>query len=1184
MNYDHWVTEYWNASKGHWLLVDPQIDDVQRKANAITFDTTDMTFQQFITAGRAWHDIRNGKAKSGFFGHNRHLRGVGYVRCSLVQELAALNKVEVLPWDSWWDISSKSEEQVSLEERELLDRLAELTIQPDERFKELRSAYEDDTQFHLPVTSRLKVLGLVGELKPFNQLSLGPSDGESLLLHNGAPRITAQPVRTPLKSALVVNPLSVPLDPNNIIVRGAQQHNLKHIDIAIPRYKFVVITGVSGSGKSSLAFDTLYAEGQRRYVESLSAYVRRYLEQMDKPKVDYIGGLSPAIAIEQKSVSKNPRSTVATVTEIMDYLRVLFSRAGTQHCPQCGRAIEVLSVQSITDRLITLQPGTRFQLLAPVLRKRKADLAAMLVEARLNGYSRARVDGKTYDLADTKLPTFRKSDKHSIELIIDRLVAPEVTRTNNPMETVGLGDYSKRLVDSVETALKAGKGMLIVQLLESTGESEFYLGEQNACPHCEISLATLNPTLFSFNAPTGMCPDCNGLGTRLEVDVDRIVEHPEISILDGASRWYGNVRKRNPWHMRNLSAMADHYGVDLEVPYRDLPQKFKDVLLYGSGDENIHFTFENQDGSFKGESTRPAKGAVFHISRLFRQTQSEYTRRWYMSFMSQQPCPTCSGTRLCSEARTVTLGGKSFPEVLSMTIEQAHAWVLDLVGQGKGIPLEAEKLEIVGEVLKELESRLRFTLNVGLHYLSLDRPAPTLSGGEGQRIRLASQLGCGLVGVLYILDEPSIGLHARDQRTLIDTLLNLRDMGNTILVVEHDAETMRSADWIIDLGPGAGALGGEVVSVGTPTQIMEDVHSLTGQYLNGNRRVTAPNGRKRREPKAWLTLYGARLFNLKSIDAAFPLGVFTCITGVSGSGKSSLVTETLFPLLQRHLHNAQTTPGPHDRIEGLEHIDKVIDITQDPIGRTPRSNPATYVGVFDDIREVFASTPEAKVRGYQAGRFSFNVKGGRCEACRGHGQKKIEMHFLPDVWVLCQECKGARYNRHTLEVRYKGKNIAEVLDMDVREALEFFSAYPDIARILQTLHDVGLDYVKLGQSATTLSGGEAQRVKLAKELSRNSTGKTVYILDEPTTGLHFADIQRLLDVLHRLTDAGNTVLVIEHNMDVIKTADWILDLGPEGGAQGGYIMAQGTPEEVARVKVSYTGRFLGEVLEGEENT
>lgn len=973
------------------------------------------------------------------------------------------------------------------------------------------------------------------------------------------------------------------MEPEHILIRGAQQHNLKHINLTIPRYKMVVLTGVSGSGKSSLAFDTLYAEGQRRYVESLSAYARQFLGQMEKPKVDYIGGLSPAIAIEQKAVSKNPRSTVGTVTEVMDYLRVLYARVGTAHCPQCGRTVQPQSAQQIADQLVALPPGARLQLLAPVVRERKGTHADLIESAQRDGFVRARIDGVPVDLSNPV--QLAKTKKHTIELIVDRLVVPDSEGPGSLEET----GFRTRLVDSVETTLRTGDGLLIADV--GNGK-ELLLSEHNACPHCNISFPELSPQLFSFNSPLGMCPDCNGLGTKIEVDVDLIIQDPDLSLMDGALRWYGELRKkRNGWGHRQLNAIAEHYGVNLETPWKDLPQTFRDVLLYGSGDERIQFKYQSEwdEGSWSGESVRTIKGIIFHINRLFHQTKSDYTRRWYASFMSQQPCPTCEGTRLRPEARAVTVGGKTLPDVGTMSIDEAFAWVTSLynattndgsVHRASSSPLTPEQLEIAGEVLKEIRERLQFMLNVGLHYLTLDRPAPSLSGGEGQRIRLASQIGCGLVGVLYILDEPSIGLHARDNRALLDTLLQLRDMGNTVLVVEHDAETMRTADWLIDLGPGAGMLGGEVVAAGPPEAIAADPGSLTGRYLSGELSVVAPNGQKRREPiNGCLTVVGARLHNLKSIDACFPLGVMTCVTGVSGSGKSSLVAETLHPALARVLHNAQGRPGPHDRLEGLEHLDKVISITQDPIGRTPRSNPATYVKAFDKIRQVFASTPEARARGYKPGRFSFNVKGGRCEACKGHGQKKIEMHFLADVWVKCQECRGARYNRETLAIRYKGKNIAEVLDMDVQEALEFFSNHPKIARILQTLHDVGLDYIKLGQSATTLSGGEAQRVKLAKELSRVATGRTLYILDEPTTGLHFSDIQRLLDVLHRLVDAGNTVVVIEHNLDVIKTADWIIDLGPEGGDEGGYVIAEGSPEAVARVGGSYTGQFLGQVLD-----
>ena len=987
------------------------------------------------------------------------------------------------------------------------------------------------------------------------------------------------------------------MEPDQIVIRGAQQHNLKNIDVNIPRYKLVVLTGVSGSGKSSLAFDTIYAEGQRRYVESLSSYARQFLGQMEKPRVDYIGGLSPAISIEQKAVSKNPRSTVGTVTEVMDYLRVLYARIGTAHCPQCGRAVQAQSAQQIADQLAQRPAGTRMQLLAPLVRERKGTQADVIEQAMKDGYTRARVDGAIVDLS-AKLG-LQKTKKHTVELVVDRLQVPEKAD----------GDWNAflaRLVDSAETALRASKGLIAVDFLN--GE-EIMLSEQNACPHCGISFPELSPQSFSFNSPLGMCPDCNGLGAQMAVDPQLIVADASLSVLDGALRWFGDLRKKKRnWQINHMKTLAAHYKVDIEKPWKELPKKFRDVILYGSGDEKIHFEWKNEgkDSTWSGESNRPEMGIIYHINRLFRQTQSDWTKRWYLSFMSQQPCPACGGSRLRPEARTVTVGGKTITEVGAMAIDEAYDWVVALYGgpqpgsgpraldeaasamyrrpaaNGRAAPVEAltgEKLQIAGEVLKEIRDRLRFMLNVGLHYLTLDRPAPSLSGGEGQRIRLASQIGCGLVGVLYILDEPSIGLHSRDNRALLNTLLQLRDMGNTVLVVEHDAETMLNADWLVDLGPGAGVLGGRVIAAGTPAEVAANPNSLTGRYLSGQLQVTAPNNSQRRPTNGkWLVLQGARTHNLKNLTVRIPLGVMTCITGVSGSGKSSLITETLHPALARALNGAQAQPGPYDALTGLEHLDKVIDITQEPIGRTPRSNPATYVGLFDEIRRVFAATPEAKARGYGIGRFSFNVKGGRCEACQGHGQKRIEMHFLADVWVTCQECKGSRFNRDTLAITYKGKNIAEVLDMDVREALRFFSAFPVISRQLQTLHDVGLDYVKLGQSATTLSGGEAQRVKLAKELSRADTGRTIYILDEPTTGLHFADIQHLLDVLHRLVDQGNSVIVIEHNLDVVKTADWIIDLGPEGGGQGGYIIAEGTPEEISRVKSSYTGQFLGHML------
>jgi excinuclease ABC subunit A len=944
---------------------------------------------------------------------------------------------------------------------------------------------------------------------------------------------------------------------DKILIRGAKEHNLKNIDVTIPRFKLVVITGVSGSGKSSLAFDTLYAEGQRRYVESLSAYARQFIGQMEKPKVDYIGGLSPAIAIEQKAVSKNPRSTVATVTEIYDYLRVLFARVGTPHCPECGREVHAQSAQEIVEQIATLPGGTRFQILAPLARNRKGRFEDTFAHALADGFVRVRVDGKMRELSeDIKLD---KQKKHNIELVVDRLVAPEADEGSNGQHT--WDSYMTRLTDSIETALEAGDGLIIVNY----GETEWLLSEQNACPVCGISFPALTPAMFSFNSPIGMCPECNGLGTKIEFDPDRFVA-PDKSLHDGGVRTWGELRKKKTSGTYKMAKqIIEQFGHDLDTPWRELSEECRNTILYGGA--KVVWEWENDHGAGHHESV--SEGTFNSIRRRYHQTKSEHMRRWYRSFMSQQPCSTCHGERLRPESAAVTVGDKNINELTAMSIGEAFVWVKNL-----GPQLTPTQLKIAEEILKEIEGRLEFLMNVGLHYLTLDRPAPTLSGGEGQRIRLASQIGCGLVGVLYVLDEPSIGLHQRDNRRLLDTLEQLRDMGNTVLVVEHDEETMQTADWILDLGPGAGLNGGRVIAEGSPEAIMAHPDSLTGRYLRKDLEVSSPNGRRRPTNGKWLTVVGARQNNLKNLIVRFPLGLFTCVTGVSGSGKSSLVSQTLHPALAEILHNASQKPGDHDHLEGVDHVNKVINITQDPIGRTPRSNPATYAKVMTAIRSLFAETPEAKMRGYEKGRFSFNVKGGRCEACKGYGKKKVEMHFLPDVWVTCNVCKGTRFNRETLQIRYKGKNIADVLDMDVDEALEFFENIPKIKRILQTLSDVGLGYIKLGQSATTLSGGEAQRVKLAKELARVSTGDTVYILDEPTTGLHFADIQKLLDVLHRLTDAGNTVIVIEHNLDVIKTADWIIDLGPEGGDGGGQIITQGTPEDVALMEESHTGRFL----------
>jgi excinuclease ABC subunit A len=946
-----------------------------------------------------------------------------------------------------------------------------------------------------------------------------------------------------------------------ILIRGAKEHNLQNIDVVLPRFKLIVITGVSGSGKSSLAFDTLYAEGQRRYVESLSSYARQFIGQMEKPKVDFIGGLSPAIAIEQKAVSKNPRSTVGTVTEIYDYLRVLFARVGTPHCPECGREVRAQSAQEIVAQVAELEAGTRFQILAPLARNRKGTFQETFAQAHADGFSRVRVDGEIRNLDEEIV--LDKKKKHDVALVVDRLVVPGDADASH-------AEFRTRLADSIETALRAAEGLVIIDC--GAGE-DWLLSEQNACPDCGLSFPALSPAMFSFNSPLGMCPECNGLGTKVEFAPQRFFE-PDKTLHEGGLRTWGELKKKKSSGTYAVAQqIVERFGHDLDTRWRDLSPECQQAILYGG--ISVKWASESDRATWQGEWEY--EGTVNGTRRRYKQTKSEQMRRWYTTFMSQQPCPNCRGQRLRPESGAVTVGGLHINEVTCLSIDEALVWVQGLWDEGV---LSAEQHEIAEEVLKELEGRLQFLMNVGLHYLTLDRPAPTLSGGEGQRIRLASQIGCGLVGVLYVLDEPSIGLHQRDNRRLLDTLEQLRDMGNTVVIVEHDEETMQTADWLIDLGPGAGVNGGHVVAAGTPADIAAHPGSLTGRYLRRELEVSSPNGQRRPVNGKWLSIVGARLHNLKDLTVRFPLELFTCVTGVSGSGKSSLVAQTLHPALAAALHGAEQQPGEHDHIEGLDLVDKVIHITQDPIGRTPRSNPATYVKVMDHIRDLFASIPEAKARGYKKGRFSFNVKGGRCEACKGHGQKKVEMHFLPDVWVTCNVCKGTRYNRETLQIRYKGKHIADVLDMDVEEALEFFENVPKIQHILQTLMDVGLGYIKLGQSAPTLSGGEAQRVKLSKELARASTGDTVYILDEPTTGLHFADIQKLLDVLHRLTDAGNTVIVIEHNLDVIKTADWIVDLGPEGGDKGGHLIAEGTPEQVACTQRSYTGQFLERVLAG----
>jgi excinuclease ABC subunit A len=919
---------------------------------------------------------------------------------------------------------------------------------------------------------------------------------------------------------------------DRIVVRGAREHNLKNVDVELPRDQLVVITGLSGSGKSSLAFDTIYAEGQRRYVESLSAYARQFLEQMEKPEVDSIEGLSPAISIEQKTTSKNPRSTVGTVTEIYDYLRVLFARVGIPHCPSCGKVIAAQTVQQMVDRIMLQPAGTRLLVLAPVVRGRKGEYKKLFFDLQRQGFSRVRVNGTVRELGeDIELD---KNRKHTIEVVVDRLVVKD-----------GL---SARLADSLETALRLADGIVQAEPIE--GGEPMIFSERLACSECGISFPEVSPRMFSFNNPYGACPECGGIGTRFEIDPERVVPNTSRSLKAGAlAPWAG---RDSAYFRQTLAALAKRYKISLDEPWSKLKKNVRDVILHG-----------DRDGGFEG--------VIKMLERRYRETQSEETRREIEQFMAERPCPACKGARLRPESLGLRIAGKSIADVVGFTIKEASGFF-------NGLALGEREAAIARRVLKEIRERLGFLINVGLDYLTLDRPAGTLSGGEGQRIRLATQIGSSLVGVLYILDEPSIGLHQRDNRRLLDTLKRLRDLGNTVLVVEHDEDTIRAADYVLDLGPGAGELGGHVVAMGTPDEIIANPRSLTGQYLSGTRAIAIPAERRKGNGN-FITIHDPREHNLKGMAVKIPLATFTCVTGVSGSGKSTLVNDILYRALAQMLHRAQERPGAHTRIEGAQHVDKVVDIDQSPIGRTPRSNPATYTGVFAFIRALFARTQEARMRGYQPGRFSFNVKGGRCEACQGDGLVKIEMHFLPDVYVTCDVCKGKRYNRETLDVHYKGKNIAEVLDMTVHQALAFFDAVPVIKSKLQTLHDVGLDYIRLGQSATTLSGGEAQRVKLATELSRRATGRTLYILDEPTTGLHFADIEKLLEVLNRLVDTGNTVVIIEHNLDVIKTADWVIDLGPEGGEEGGRVVATGTPEMLAReADRSFTGQFLAAAL------
>ena len=937
---------------------------------------------------------------------------------------------------------------------------------------------------------------------------------------------------------------------NEIIIKGAREHNLKNVNLVIPRNKLIVMTGLSGSGKSSLAFDTIYAEGQRRYVESLSSYARQFLGQMEKPDVDYIEGLSPAISIDQKTTSRNPRSTVGTVTEIHDYLRLMYARIGVPHCPKCGKPIQQQTVDQIVDQILALPERTKLMILAPVVRGRKGEFVKLLEDMTKQGYVRARIDGELCELSDP--PKLVKNKKHTVEIVIDRLVVRP--------------DIQQRLTDSLETAMKLAEGLVVASVID--GEDTLF-SQNYACPDCGISIGELAPRMFSFNNPYGACPTCSGLGMLMKIDPAIVIPDRSLSLNQGAIQVSGwNSGEFDSMAHTYLTALSEQYSFSLDTPVKDLPESALNILLYGTNGEKVKIHYTRGDGG--GTFSAPFEGIVTNLERRYRETNSDAMKSLYEGYMSQIPCPDCGGKRLKKESLAVTIKDRNIAEISDLSVRDCRAFF-------DGITLTERERIIAHQILKEIQSRLGFLTDVGLGYLTLSRSAGTLSGGEAQRIRLATQIGSGLVGVLYILDEPSIGLHQRDNRRLLNSLKGLRDLGNTLIVVEHDEETMLDADWIVDVGPGAGIHGGEIMAEGTPDEIMANPASLTGQYLSGKKFVPIPTSR--REPSGWLTIRGARTNNLKNIDVKLPLGVITCVTGVSGSGKSSLVNEILYKSLSRTLNRSRQRAGAHDGIDGVEQLNKIIAIDQSPIGRTPRSNPATYTGLFDMIRDVFAATPDAKARGYKPNRFSFNVKGGRCEACSGDGIIKIEMHFLSDVYVPCEVCKGRRYNRETLEVRYKGKNIYEVLEMTVDEALEFFRPIQKIARKLETMRDVGLGYVKLGQPATTLSGGEAQRVKLATELSRQATGRTIYVLDEPTTGLHVADVERLIQVLDRLAESGNTVVVIEHNLDVIKTADYIIDLGPEGGDGGGTVVTTGTPEAVAQCEASFTGQYLKRALD-----
>lgn len=1170
---DHWVTEYWDTDRKRWVLIDANIggadlDFLQEQAKRPIKPGIDFTDikpnDEFYLSPYSWLACRQGEIDHKLYRHNSRWYGWPMLRGNLLHDFQALNSLEMGIFDYWDELHSKPEGEMKSRDRAFLDKIAAVSLDPDETFSEMRALFKNMPRTHV-LHSRLHLIGLTGGKEYHAPIELVNSDLSRLIELTRAETVEtlsdASDVTTHTqRSILDTEPAQ---DFDGISIYGARQNNLKNIHVKIPRNKLVVITGVSGSGKSSLAFDTIYAEGQRRYVESMSTYARQFMRQMPKPDVDKVEGLNPTIAIEQRQISPDSRSTVGSITEVIDFLRILFARAGRMHCPQCGQAIEPCSAQQVARSLINLPPHTRVDVFAPLNRFGGMNLNQIKEQIIIGGYSHYRIDQKLNQVEEGKfLHEIKKGS--DVEPLIFEITLPGKTTME---ETNSLYE---RILSAIESAFEVGNGVLSLVI----DGDELHLTSENVCPHCNLNLPRLEPRLLNHNTIFGMCLECSGQGVNFQVDPSLIITKPDRSILDDASefRLISSLRNSSSDYWRNyIKGIADYYGADLEQPWKDLPEGFQRTLIYGTEGKKIHIEFgaESETGSFNVSRTREIQGAIHHINRLYRQTKSEASRQYYRQFMEEQPCPSCNGEKLNKAARFVSLAGVRFPEITDWSIGDLLEWV-----KGLRTRLTQRQQLIAEEVIQEIEARLTFICEVGLHYLTLNRKGPTLSGGEAQRIRLASQIGTELKGILYVLDEPTIGLHTRDHNALLQLLLHLRDTGNTVLVVEHDAETMYKADWLLDIGPGAGLNGGWLVAEGTPADIQANPASLTGQYLAGKLNVVSTNRNKRRAPAAWLQLKGASLHNLKNLDVQFPLGMLVCITGVSGSGKSSLISQTLSPALARNLHKTKDVPGPFAELIGIEHLKRVIHITQSPIGRNPRSNPGTYVGVLPEIRKIFASTRLAKERGYPEGYFSFNSKGGRCETCEGFGATKIQMYFMADLWIPCQECEGKRFLSNILEIQYKGVNIADVLEMDVEEAEAFFHDHLKIYRMLQTLLDVGLGYIKLGQSATTLSGGEAQRVKLAKELCRTNQVNTLYILDEPTVGLHFADIQKLVDILNQLVENGNTVMVIEHNLDVIKSADWIIDLGPEGGEEGGYLVAEGTPEQIARVEQSYTGQYL----------